>query len=255
MSIASTNTWVTCPQPREQAHIRLFCFPFAGAGASLFKSWADLLPPDIEVCPIQLPGRENRLRDVAFTRFPSLVRALARAMQPYMQTPFAFFGHSMGALIVFELARYLHSVDAPLPCKLYVSGFRAPQYWTTSYPVHTLPDDQFLRVLREMRGTPEEILMDTELMRVLLPTIRADFELCHSYVYTPAEPLPCPIFALGGLVDSAISCADLDAWSEHTSKMFRSAMLPGDHFFLLGAQKLLLQTISYDLLPLPKKVE
>jgi medium-chain acyl-[acyl-carrier-protein] hydrolase len=257
MSTEIANCWVTRSRPDPQARIRLFCFPYAGGAASLFKSWANDMPAKIEVCPLQLPGRENRIQETPFVRVPALISAVATVLRSALERqpgPFALFGHSMGALIAFELARYLCAQGQP-PAYLFVSGMRAPQRYMTGYPVHTLPDDMFIQILREMHGTPEEILQNTELMQILLPTLHADFELCYSYVYHPGPALPCAITAFGGTQDVAVSEEDLQAWSEQTSQHFRSSLLPGDHFFLQHAYHPLVREIAQDLSCILQTVE
>src|SRR5262249_13687929 len=119
--------WLACARPRPQADIRLFCFPYAGGGASVFRGWADGLPASVEVCPVQLPGRGTRFREPAFTRLPPLIEALAESLRPHLDRPFAFFGHSLGALVAFELARYLHQHQGREPVRLFVSGCGGPQ--------------------------------------------------------------------------------------------------------------------------------
>ena len=126
-SLSTFNSWIFGVRPNTQARLRLFCFPHAGGGASFFRSWIGTLPPDIEVCPVQLPGRENRLKERPFNQYTLLIQALAQALRPYLTVPFAFFGHSMGALVSFGLARQLRQQNEPLPVHLFASAYRAPQ--------------------------------------------------------------------------------------------------------------------------------
>jgi acyl transferase domain-containing protein/surfactin synthase thioesterase subunit len=251
-SLPPDQGWVVRSDLNPQPQLRLFCFPYAGAGASVFRTWSKDLPSTIEVCPVQLPGRETRLEEAAMTRLSSLVRALAQHLLPHLDVPFAFFGHSLGALISFELARELRRQNAPCPMQLFVSGCRAPQLPDRDLPIHRLPEPKFLAELRRLNGTPEAILQNSELMQRLLPTLRADFALLETYVYTNEPPLNCPIATFGGTQDPRVSREDLAAWRDQTQQSFTLQLLPGDHFFLLQNRQLLLQAIAQCLAqPLP----
>jgi medium-chain acyl-[acyl-carrier-protein] hydrolase len=203
---------------------------------------------------MQLPGRGTRLVEPLFTRLSPLVRALAHALVPYFDKPFAFFGHSMGALVGFELARQLRRQHGREPACLFVSAHPAPQLPHTGSSLHTLREREFLEKLRRLGGTPQEVLGHEELMRLLLPTLRADFSVYETYAYSPDFPLSCPISAFGGLQDRGVSRGDLDAWRAQTSASFSLRMLPGDHFFLNTAQPLFLRTLAHELLRLTRVV-
>lgn len=246
---SSLNPWVTCPKPNPHAHLRLFCFPYAGGGASIFREWLDILAPEIEIYPIRLPGREGRLLEPPFTELSPLVQELAQVLQPYLHPPFAFFGHSLGALISFELARHLRRRNNPMPIHLFISGCRAPQIPDSEPPIHLLTEVEFVNELRRFNGTTEEILQNTELMQLMLPLLRADFTIYETYVHITEDPLACPISAFGGLQDHKVSYNDMRAWRDQTSNIFMLRMLPGDHFFLHSARVLLLRAISQDLIP------
>ena len=241
----AVDRWIPFRKPDPQSRLRLFCFPYAGAGALIFHKWSDALPRDIEVCPIQLPGRGTRLTEPPFTKLPGLVEALARVLVPLLDKPFAFFGHSLGALIGFELARQIRRQHGLHPVRLFVSAGRAPQIPHRAPPIHTLPDNEFLAELRRLNGTPRELLDHEELMEVMLPIVRADFALYETYLYSAEPPLTCPISAFGGLQDRKVSASDLEAWRSQTSASFSLRMFPGDHFFL--KEPLLLQALSQEL--------
>lgn len=238
--------WVVRFQPEPEADLRLFCFAYAGGGASIFRTWAGGLPSGIEVCAVQLPGHESRIREPAHRRIRPLVEALAQAIEPELDRPFAFFGHSMGALVAFELARELRRTGRPQPAALSLAAFRAPQMPNPNIRIHHLPDEMFTVVLRS-EGVPETVLQNAELMAALLPTLRADFELCDTYEYTPQARLTCPISIFGGLDDVRVGSGDLDGWQLHTSGPSSVALLPGSHFFLHSAQDALLAAIGQDL--------
>lgn len=243
----STSRWLAYREPNPRARLRLFCFPYAGGGASAYRGWAAALPADVEVCPVQLPGRESRLREPAFEQPDPLVVALADVLREHLDLPFAFFGHSMGAMLSFELARELRRRAAPLPLHLFVSARRAPQVPAREEPIHALPEPEFLAKLRELNGTPEEVLQHAELMRLLIPLMRADFAVNENYLFRPEAPLAPGISAFGGLGDQEVTRDDLALWSAHTRGLFRLRMLPGDHFFLHSARDLIAESIARDL--------
>lgn len=246
---STTDPWLAGLRPNPRARLRLCCLPHAGGGASLYRRWADLLPQDVEVCPVQLPGREGRFREPAFTRMPALTQALAQALRPCLDRPFAIFGHSMGALVGFEVARLLRRHYGLEPAHLFVSGHAAPQLPPDHVAIHALPDEAFRQELRRLNGTPQAVLDHTELMETLLPTLRADFAVCETYAYEAEAPLGCPITAFGGLQDGRVSRSGLDAWRAQTSAAFHARMLPGDHFFAHTAQPLLVEMVARDLQP------
>lgn len=241
------DAWIAYRKPNLRACLRLFCFPYAGGSAALFRTWAEALPPDIEVCPVQLPGRESRLLEPPFTRLELLVQTLVPVLCPYLSMPFAFFGHSMGALISFELAHQLRRQYGLGPVYLFVSGHRAPQILDPDLPIHQLPESEFVEELRRLNGTPKLVLQNAELMQLVLPVLRADFALCETYVYSTEAPLDCPISAFGGLQDSGVSRDQISAWRDQTNSSFTLSMFPGNHFFLHSAQALILSAVSRDI--------
>jgi medium-chain acyl-[acyl-carrier-protein] hydrolase len=225
----------------------LFCFPYAGGGTSVFHAWPAYLPRTVEVCLIKLPGREDRLAELPFNRLPPLVEALSEAMLRYLDRPFVFFGHSMGALLAFELARRLRRKQRPPPEHLFVSGCVAPQLRLSGSPVHQLPQEAFIEELRRLNGTPEEVLQNEEMLELVLPVLRADFALCWEYGYTIDVPLDCAISAYGGCSDPGVRKEDLWAWREQTSGQFALRLFRGDHFFLHTTCRELLGVISTEL--------
>lgn len=243
MMLAPSNSWVTCPKINPQASLRLFCFPYAGGGALSYRDWPKPLSPTIEVCPIELPGRGRRLNEPSFTQLTPIAEEIGRSLLPYLDKPFALFGHSMGGLTSFEVARFLRRIHARSPIHLFVSGRRAPQIADSDPPIHTLPDADFIEELRRLNGTPEAVLANNELMQLLLPALRADFAVLETYVYQPEAPLNCPITTFGGLQDPDVSYEMLEAWQQQTSNAFSTQMFLGDHFFIHTAQSLLLQSI------------
>jgi len=242
-----TNPWLAYPTPRPNATLRLFCFPYAGGGASAYRRWHQSLPASVETHCVQLPGRETRLREPAFKRVGPLVEAAAEALLPSLHEPFCFFGHSMGAIIAFEMARYLRRHHNIGPRRLFVSARTAPQLPSSNTLKYDLPDNEFMEALIRLNGTPREALESPELMELLLPILRSDCEVCDTYEYTEDAPLECPITAYGGLGDKESPQADLEGWGAHTSAEFVLRMFPGDHFYLHTDQEQLLRTLSDDL--------
>ncbi|MGH2509557.1 MAG: thioesterase II family protein, partial [Ktedonobacteraceae bacterium] len=181
--------WIVCHAFAPQAPRRLFCFPYAGGGASIFRDWPARLSSHAEICAIQLPGRENRLQEAPVTQMHGLIESVASALLPYMDDkPFALFGHSMGALLCYELARFLWTNYALSPVRLFVSGCRAPHRQrislsATKKRVCDLSDAALLQRMRQLNGTSLAVLHDDELMKLLLPAIRADFTLAENYTY------------------------------------------------------------------------
>jgi len=196
------NRWILQPKPNPQATLRLFCFPFAGRGAQSFRAWPEALPSAVEVCPVQLPGREGRMKEPPFPSVSPLVDALTAAILPALDKPFAFFGHSMGALIAFELAWKLAGEYKLTPECVFASARVAPSVTIPRAPINKLPQADFLQALRGLNGTPKEVLDDAALMELMTPLLRADLAVHEDYVYADKAPLECPIVAFGGLQDS-----------------------------------------------------
>lgn len=226
-------------KPQPAAQMRLFCFPYAGGSANVFASWQAVLGPNIEVCSIQLPGREMRMAEEPLTSLDQLLIELTRALQGMDKLPFAFFGHSLGALLAFELTRLFRRHGMILPCQLIVSGASAPS-WRDPHPLHRLPDAELIEALREYEGSPPEVLDNLELMEMLLPMIRADFTLGERYVYQPAVRLPVPITVLTGTSDRHVSNELAQKWAEETSEACRVQVFEGGHFFIHRQQQAVL---------------
>lgn len=243
----SYNSWLAGRKVNPRARLRLFCFPYAGGAATVFRDWSEGLPTDVEVCPIQFPGRGTRLMEAPFNQLPPLIEALAKALLPLFDKPFALFGHSLGSLVSFELARQLRTNHQIRPVRLFVSAGPAPQIPHRGVPIHDLPEREFSAELHRLNGTPADILSHKELMDIVLPSVRADFSLYENYRYSPEPPLNCPISTYGGLSDQSVKRGDLEGWRDQTSMSFSIRMFSGDHFFLKTSQPLLLRTISQEL--------
>ncbi|GCE15670.1 thioesterase II family protein [Tengunoibacter tsumagoiensis] len=243
----STRSWIVRSNTQTQAQMRLFCFPFAGGGASTYQSWQRYLPEKVEICAVQLPGRENRMREKPYQEITPLVEALKQELNPYLDLPFAFFGHSLGALISFELARHLRRDHQIEPQHLFLSACRAPQFFADIAPLHALPQPALIAELRRLEGTPEDVLQNQDLMRMIVPMLRADFSVFENYLYYPEEPLSCPITAFAGQQDQRAPAEMVAWWREQTTSKFTMHTLPGKHFFINEARESLLALVRADL--------
>ncbi len=231
LSTPSKSTWLVFPQPNPFAKSRLLAFPFAGSGAFAYRSWAQRLPADVELVIVQLPGRENRLKEAPLRRADAVVAALLPELTPLVDKPMALFGHSLGAMLAYELAWAL-SAETPLTLsRLHVSGRGAPHTPLLDAPAHNLDDAAFINRLRALNGTAESVLQNQELMRLLLPMLRADFEMNEVYKSRPRPALPIPISAYYGTEDVLVTQETMAAWGIYTSVSFDLYPLAGDHFF------------------------
>ena len=243
----ATNSWIVTPRPNPSAPLRLFCFPYAGGGASVFNAWPALLPAEVELCAVQLPGREWRLGEPMITDPAAAIDALSAALAPAMDRPFAFFGHSMGALLAYELARRLRAEGRRQPAHLFVSGRPAPHLPAERTPIHALPEAEFIQRLRELEGTPEAVFQDAEMMSIFLPILRADLTVAETFPLQDGPPLSIPISAYGGLADVHAAPERVREWRRHTDAEFRSHIFPGGHFFLNERRPEVLAELSREL--------
>ena len=243
----SKSKWIVITKPNANAKMRLFCFPHAGSGASTYRDWNRQLPAQVEVCAIQLPGRENRIKEAPLTDIESVIDALLPVMLPYLDKPFAFFGHSLGALVAYEMACRLRDIDEPVPLQLFVSGRSAPQSQLREEPYYALPQDDFINKLQGLGGMEDAVLEAPELMAMLLPLLRADFQINELYQYSERAQLDCPISAFRGLKDDLMTYEEVADWKEHTATDFRLRSLPGGHFFIVESSDLLWQILNHDL--------
>lgn len=240
----TAQRWVTCLAPRPQARLRLFCLPSAGGGAAQYRPWSHLLPHAIEPYAVQLPGRETRLREAPHRRLLPLAEEIGEAIAPYLDRPFAIFGHSMGALVAFELTRWLRRANGFLPVHVFVSGRRAPQIPELDSTLHHLDDTSFVReIVQRYNGIPKVILEDSELVQLFLPTLRADLEVIETYTYAEEEPLACALTAFAGITDQRVGRDELEAWRVQTRHAFAVRQFPGDHFYLQNERASLISAI------------
>lgn len=239
--------WGVRWRPVPSARVRLFCLPHAGGGTAAYRTWADRLPPDIEVVAVRLPGRETRLAEQPFTRLDDLVQAMLDGLEPWMDRPHAWFGHSMGALVAFEACRTSRRLCLAEPTQLFVSGLCAPHLDRGERPSSDMEPGRIADWLRELNGTPAEVADDPAALVAYLPTLRADLSVVEQYRYHPERPLDCAISAFGGVDDDATTVAGLKAWDSYSTTGCKLRMFPGSHFFVQCSQAPLLTAIAADL--------
>jgi medium-chain acyl-[acyl-carrier-protein] hydrolase len=240
--------WVNFSPPKSaSSSLRLVCFPYAGGTIQMFSRWRASLPRQVELGAVELPGHGLRLLEKPLARMEDLVGRTITALEPYLDRPLALFGHSMGGLIAFEVARALRRADLPTPVRLYVSGRGAPQLPDEPSEIHKLPTERFRQAVGGYGATPADVLAQADIMRLIEPALRADFAICETYRYTHEDPLDCPIHAFWGFADQLADRDAVAAWREQTSADFSLRMIPGAHFFIQTAEKVLLQLLTRDL--------
>jgi len=242
----SSSPWVSLKND-QRARCRLFCFPFAGGGASAFRLWTRESTEGIEVCPVQLPGRENRFGEPAICRLDALVEAMLEPLLPLLDRPFAFFGHSFGGLVAWELARALERRGHTGLVRLFVSASVAPKYVEGRPPIHRLADAEFLEALRGLNGFPAEVFEHPELLRLTMPVMRADMEAYDTFVDTSRRPVRVPISVFMGTDDATVAREHAAAWGEQTRAGFSLRLFEGDHFFIHSQRTKVLRAIVHDL--------
>lgn len=241
------NPWIARHRPGTGIRLRLFCLPYAGGGTVAYRDWSRELPNSVEVLAVCLPGREARIEEPPLRDARKLAEAMRDGLRDYLDLPFALFGHSMGALLAFELARLLRRDPGTEPVQLVVSGHRGPHLPYPVAPIRDLGPERFVEELRRYDGTPPEALESAELMELLLPALRADFSVCETYEHIEDDPLDCPIAAYGGLRDPDVARADLEAWARHTRAEVVVRMFQGGHFYHQSSRALFFQMLSRDL--------
>lgn len=236
-------------EPRRDARVRLFCFHYAGSGGSIFQHWSDSLPFDVELVAVQLPGRENRLDEPLLHSMEQVAPPIVDALAPLLDRPFAFFGHSTGALIAFEVARILRQRSLPQPQLLIASAQHAPKVKPQRIR-HQLSEPEFIEVLRDGSGIPDAILQSPALLELLLPRIRADGSLFETYRYESQSPLDCRIAVFHGAEDSMVDSEEMQPWEDETQHSFCSYEFPGNHFFIHEEEASVLKHLNRELAPL-----
>lgn len=242
------NKWTELFRENKNADLRLFCFPYAGGSSAIFRLWPPELPPAVELFGVQLPGRGHRVPEPLRTNVRELADEIAEHLSPlFCEMPFVFFGHSMGATLAFEVAIRIAKNPEAKPALIIASGRQAPHILDRDAPTYNLPDEQIINELKRLNGTPKEILECEEMMKLMVPVIRADFEAIQTYRYVASPRLECPLVIFGGVADVDIPREDLEGWATHTSSTCTIRMFPGNHFFLHSCEALVLQALSREL--------
>lgn len=234
---------------QPEAKVRLFWFSHAGAHPAACLSWQALLGPEIELRAVQLPGRAQRMHEHACREFGPLCAELVEVVQGHVDLPFAVFGHSLGALLAFELARKALAEGAHLPLHLFVSACVAPRYRVPGRAVHELDDSALCDELARYHGTPAEVLADRELMQLLLPVVRDDFALLHDYRYRPGASLPIPLTVFAGRDDTAVPAGLVSPWAHETQAACEIHWFDGGHFFIDSARQAIADCMRRHLVP------
>lgn len=245
-----SSRWLVRPHPRPEARWQLYCLPHAGGGVSAYSAWAGALTADVELVAVCPPGRERNLAVAPHRDMSALVAELVEVIEREARPPFAFFGHSFGAAVGFELAHRLWG-RAGGPQHLFVSACRPPHLRRTGPRTHLLDDDALLAELVRYGGIPAGLVDEPAVLGLVLPAIRADLEILARYEGRPGAALPCGITALGGVSDPAVDAGDLEGWRSLTRGQFRRRLLPGGHFYLTAHRDLVLEALQRDLADVP----
>ncbi|WP_164990901.1 thioesterase domain-containing protein [Streptomyces sp. GZWMJZ-114] len=226
---------------------RLLCFPFAGGGASAFRTWPALLKDVADVHAVRLPGREERHRETLPTDIDALACEVAVAVSDWCVPPYAVYGHSMGARLAYRVVHALAEHGLPLPGLLIAAAHRAPHQPAPLPLTHSLPREELIGKLVQFGVTPQALLDNQEMLDFFLPVIRADFALSETAEEHPSPPLDVPILALGGEDDAPVGMNELNAWSQHTIAAFRVRRFAGGHFFQFSSEGQLMELLRDEL--------
>jgi medium-chain acyl-[acyl-carrier-protein] hydrolase len=240
--LPASSTIIYRPNAKANPRARLFCFPYAGAGAAIFRLWPNYLEDDVEVVSLHPPGRAHRLREPPFTRVEAMVEEAIESFGDLFDRPFAVFGHSLGAIVGAEFVRVMSE-----------SGWETAHLFVSSRPpiphrtcqLHKLADPEFIQAISERyQGIPREILAEEDLLQLVLPGLRADIEALETFNYTERAKIRCPTSVYGGEADPTVSLADLEAWHAEVLAPCDVRVFAGDHFYLNTQAKALLAQIS-----------
>ncbi|MFF0161138.1 thioesterase II family protein [Streptomyces sp. NPDC005263] len=245
------SAWFRTFTPRPSAAVRLICFPHAGGAASAFRGWAELLPPSVEVTAVQYPGRQDRVMVDPAPDMDTLVRDITAAITPLLDRPVAFFGHSMGGTVAFEVARALPRDLRPALVRLFASARKPPHACEPLAPEFR-GDEGVLRYVAGLGGTGAALLRHEELREIALPVLRGDFHLIDTYAYRPGAPLTCPVTAIAGAFDTSCTRTEAEGWARYTTGPCDVRVLPGGHFYLETVPRELMALIAAQLtVPVP----
>lgn len=248
-----SNVWLPHSSHQSHARARLFCLPYAGGSAAAFRNWTAGFPSEIQLCPVELPGRGTRFKEPPSHQLMPLAKAVCEGILPYLDRPFAIFGHSMGGRLGFEVCRDLESRFGIHPLMFFAAGATSPET-PESNPAHDLPDDALIARLRSMNQSRPGALDHPELLQMIIPLLRADLSVSETYVYQPGPRLMCPVVVMGGISDLETTREGLEGWKKYAGS-FKLKMFPGDHFFINTAKTQVLNTLLEEMrAALPQKV-
>lgn len=225
--------WIAALRPVAKARQNLLFFPFSGAGATAYQPFIAHLPPDVGLYAVRLPGREQRFSEPAVSNVPAITDHVYAAASALFQQPLGVFGHSMGTLLAYDLVRRIEASGKTVT-RLVVSARGAPHIPPSGVPIHNADRATVLSALRKLGGTPEAFFASAELQDLVLPTLRADFQISETYLLPEPRPVACDIVALAGETDPLVSPANIDAWEAYTTGQFKSYHVTGGHFHIFG---------------------
>lgn len=243
-----STPWLPHAGQCEASRLRLFCFSYAGGGTAVFQRWRTQLAPQIEVCPVLTPGREGRFREDCIDDFDTMVSHIITAITPWLDQPFAFYGHSMGSLLAHAITQQLRKKHLPKPLHLFVAAHRAPHLKYRFPSVQAASNDRVVAWLNRFQGIPEAILDNEDIMKIMLPRLRADLAVCESFQYRDTDVLDCPITAFSATEDTIVTNADIADWHTHTRAEFELIEIEGPHLFIRDSHNPCLSIIQKRLL-------
>ncbi|HET8659299.1 MAG TPA: alpha/beta fold hydrolase [Micromonosporaceae bacterium] len=243
---AGSDTWIRRYHPAPDSTVRLVCFPHAGGSATFYLPVSAKMPPAIEVCAVQYPGRQDRRAEPGIESIPALADAIFDTVRPLSDRPLAFFGHSMGAIVAYEVALRMERYGMAPLVRLFASGRRAPSRYRPE-TVHQQGDQGIIAELRELSGTNANMLGDPEMLEMILPAIRADYRAIETYRHVSDQPVSCPVTALVGDSDPRVTLDEAKAWEGHTTGPFDLRVFPGAHFYLIEQGQAVIQVLIEEL--------
>lgn len=233
----TNSKWFNFIKRPKNPKLTIVCFPFAGGDASFYQNWATEIKADVQIISIQFPGRANRFLETPYKDLNNLIDELTKDWGYFIKTPYVLFGHSLGGLTIYELTRILNENNQLRPLHLFISGCKAP-HLLKNKERYLLPKQAFIEMIKELDGTPKEIVENQELMDLLVPMLRADFQLIETYTYLEKQKqLSLPITLMGGTEDPEVGMEDLEAWKSVIEGPCKLQLFQGGHFFLKDSEK------------------
>ena len=238
------DKWITRTHEVKAPRMRMFTFHYAGGSRAMYADWYKDLPDDVEVCSVQLPGRENRMEETPFRDFFPLIQSLGKAIQPYLDIPYVTFGHCMGGLTSFELIRQLRRSNQPLPQQMFISAFIGPQIKNPTSTIMRISGNTIDDFFDILGGTPDSIKENFGLMNMNRPIMEADNDLLRAYGYVEDDPLDIPISLFAASNDKLVHVHEVERWADQTTKQFELKLFPGDHFYIFSHRPWLMKALN-----------